>query len=142
MVCRRRAAAAILPLALLAAACGSASGAAKVKHGVPMVVTIDHGHRVILRATVPYGSNALLDIKRDASSIGTLFGGRYVSSIDGHSQSYATNTYWIVYVNCVASNVGAAEITVEKGDTLWWDLRHTVGALPAAPDPACPFRKR
>lgn len=106
-----------------------------------MEVTLDHGRTVLLHTTVPYGSNALLDLKRDATSIGTLFGGRYVSSIDGHAQNYSANTYWVVYVNCVASNVGAAEITLKKGDTVWWELRHVTGALPTTPDPACPFRR-
>jgi len=129
-------------LATAAAGCGSSGSTPAVKHGVPMEVTLDHGKTVVQRATVPYGSNAMLDLKRDARSIGTLFDGRYVSSIDGHSQSYSSNTYWIVYVNCVAANVGATQITVKKGDTIWWDLRHVVGPLPTTADPACPFRHR
>jgi len=123
----------------VAAACGSSAALPKTKTGVPMEVSLDHGRTVVLKATLPYGSNAMRDLER-AARLQTSYGGKFVSAIDGHAQDTATSTYWLLYIDCRPASVGATEITLKKGETVWWDLRKTAAALPSTPDPACPFK--
>ncbi|HUZ84249.1 MAG TPA: DUF4430 domain-containing protein [Gaiellales bacterium] len=133
-----RRAAAVPAVSAVAAGGGSSTAATAVKNGVPMEVTLDHSRIRILHTTVPYGSSALADLERVAHA-GTAYGGKFVTSIDVHGKDVSISTYWLIYVNCRPAQVGAADITVRRGDRIWWDLRRTSGALPTGPDPACPF---
>ena len=128
-------------VAVAAAGCGSGSGSSTkaAAHGAPMEVTLDHGKTVVLKTRVAYGSNAMIDLKRHAS-VQTGDGGKFVSAINGHAQNTGSSTYWLLYIDCKPASVGATQITVRKGETVWWDLRATGSSLPTTADPACPFK--
>jgi Domain of unknown function (DUF4430) len=126
-------------LALVAAGCGSSVAAPTVKTGAPMDITLNHGKTVLVKTTLAYGSNAMTDLKRIAR-VQTSSAGKFVSAINGHAQDTSSSTYWLLYVNCRPASVGATQITIKKGETIWWDLRKTGATLPSKPDPACPFK--
>jgi hypothetical protein len=126
-------------LALVATACGSSSAAPPVKTGAPMEVTLNHGRTVLVKTTLAYGSNAMMDLQRSAH-VQTSYAGKFVSAINGHAQDTSSSTYWLLYVNCRPASVGATDITIKQGETIWWDLRKTGATLPSRPDAACPFK--
>ena len=126
-------------VAVAATGCGSSSSTKPVVHGAPMEVTLNHAKTVLLKTRVAYGSNAMIDLKRHAS-VQTGDGGKFVSAINGHAQNTASSTYWLLYIDCKPASVGATQITVKKGETVWWDLRATGSSLPTTADPACPFK--
>jgi hypothetical protein len=61
----------------------------------------------------------------------TRYGGGFVQSIDGLAggREGGRPVDWFIYVNGVESQVGAADVTLHDGDTVWWD-RHDWGATP------------
>lgn len=133
-------AAALAAVVVLAATgCGSSSTTKAVAHGAPMEVSLNHGKTVLLKTRVAYGSNAMIDLKRHAN-VQTGDGGKFVSAVNGHAQNTGSSTYWLLYIDCKPASVGATEITIKKGETVWWDLRATGSNLPTTADPACPFK--
>jgi hypothetical protein len=51
-------------------------------------------------------------------------GGKFVTGIEGIDQDEGKEQYWLYYINGVAAEKGAAEITLEEGDVEWWDLHN------------------
>jgi hypothetical protein len=51
-------------------------------------------------------------------------GGKFVTGIEGVDQNEGKEQYWLYYINGVAAEKGAAEITLEEGDVEWWDLHN------------------
>jgi hypothetical protein len=57
--------------------------------------------------------------------IETRYGGGYVKSIDGVSEAErGGHPYdWFFFVNGIESPIGAADVSVEGGERIWWDNR-------------------
>ena len=90
-----------------------------------LLVTEDFGTRVIGARVVqelPANETAMRMLQRNFD-VETAYGGRYVQAIDGRAGSRAGQRDWFFFVNGIASDVGAAEVDVHGGDSVWWD-RH------------------
>lgn len=46
----------------------------------------------------------------------------FVQSIEGHQQDEAANKWWLFDVNGEMAEVGAAELSLNEGDTITWKL--------------------
>ena len=110
----------VLALGTLAlAGCGSAtSGAAPGRATV--WVTRDRGAVMLHVAKVPAGLTAMQGLQRVAQ-VGTRYGGRYVSSVDGVGEQ--GRRAWFYYVNGYLADRSAAEYRLRAGDVEWWDFR-------------------
>lgn len=49
----------------------------------------------------------------------------FITSINGHQQDPATQTYWMYRVNGKMAAKGANQLTVKKGDQITWTLAST-----------------
>lgn len=105
--------------------------------GVAVLVTADWGTAVIADDEAPAGT--ALSATADVAEVDTEYGGRYVTAIadevgDGERD-------WLFRINGVESDVGAADVEVTGGNTVWWDIRRWPGrihvplAIGAWPDP-------
>jgi hypothetical protein len=92
------------------------------ENATAILVTTDCGADVVLEKTaVDPGQTALQALDRVAA-IETEDGGLFVTAIEGVEQDTDAQLAWLYYVNGVAAEKGAAEITLEEGDVEWWDL--------------------
>ncbi len=121
-----------LVLALGLASCGgddTSSGSPQPAASPPVaaeataiLVTKSCGEEVVLAKTaVDPGQTALQALDRVAD-LETDSGGAFVTAIDGVEQDTDAQLAWLYYVNGVAADKGAAEVTLEEGDVEWWDL--------------------
>lgn len=62
---------------------------------------------------------------RRAHSVGTRYDGRFVQSIDGleGGSEQGRPVDWFFYVNGAEATVGAADLRLGEGDSVWWDRR-------------------
>ncbi|HEX4753781.1 MAG TPA: DUF4430 domain-containing protein, partial [Solirubrobacterales bacterium] len=69
-------------------------------------------------------SDTVMRFLEGEDEIATRYGGGYVESIDGVSESERNgHPYdWFFFVNGVLSPVGAAEVQLEGGEKVWWDI--------------------
>jgi hypothetical protein len=127
---RQGAGAVIAALALLAASaavtgCGLGEGE-RSEGEATLTVTRDYGAESLLEAAVedPPATENVMRLLDGEAEVETAYGGGFVQSIDGHAGDTdgARRTDWFFYVNGVESPVGAAEVDVEAGDRIWWDL--------------------
>ncbi len=115
----RRAAVALLLVALALAGCGRAQRGAGT---ATLWVTRDRGAVVMIVATVPAGQT-LVRALRSRARVKTRYGGRFVQSIDGVEGSLGKRHDWFWFVNGLAGDRSAAEYRLHAGDVAWWDYR-------------------
>lgn len=126
---RRSPLAAVIGAALAALAvggCGFGAGEPPGKTGLR--VTKDFGSVPMIDTDSPKssGSDTVMRLlQRNASSVGTRFGGAFVQSIDGVSAGMRNGGSfdWYFYVNGYISDKGAASVKLHPADRVWWDLR-------------------
>jgi hypothetical protein len=90
---------------------------------VRVTVTRDFGGRTLLSARAAPGQSAMNALRRVAH-VGTSYGGRFVSSIDGLSGDPSAGDAWLYFVNGIQADRGATSYTLHLGDREWWDYRY------------------
>src|ERR1700760_300741 len=113
----------LLGVALAAAGCGLGPGS-KVG-SVDLTVTRDFGAKKLVEASGEANeSDTVMRFLEEEVEIETRYGGGYVKSIDGLEESErGGHPYdWFFWVNGVLSPTGAAEVSVDGGDKIWWDI--------------------
>jgi hypothetical protein len=123
----------LLGVALAAAGCGLGPG--KSVGSVDLTVTRDFGASTIVESSGEANeSDTVLRFLEKEVEIQTRYGGGFVRSIDGVSESErGGHPYdWFFWVNGVLSPTGAAEVSLENGDKVWWDI-HDWAASEGAP---------
>jgi hypothetical protein len=119
----------VLVLAFALAGCG-ASGRG---HGTATLwVTTDRGAHLVFSGPVPAGSDGIRTVQGELK-VTTRYGGRYLQSVKGIAGSLTGQRDWFFYVNGIAGNRSAAEVTIHAGDVLWWDYRAWNGATMNVP---------
>ena len=127
---RRRSAAvagALLLLGAALAAAGCGFGAGGSVGTVELTVTRDFGAGKIAEASGEANeSDTVLRFLEKEAEIQTRYGGGYVKSIDGVGESErGGHPYdWFFFVNGVLSPTGSAEVSLEDGDKVWWDIHN------------------
>jgi hypothetical protein len=132
-----------LAAAALLAGCGLGAGAAP--SGVKLSVTEDFGTKSLLTYSTPKvgGAETAMSLLMRNATVGTEYGGGFVSSIDGHSEGheYGKPLDWFYYVNGEEAEKGAADTVVHSGDHIWWDLhdwsqsQHIPAVVGSFPEP-------
>lgn len=109
--------------------------------GGALWISRDRGQQVILSAAVEPGVTVIQALGAVAD-IETAFGGRFVQSIEGIEGDLTGQSDWFYLVNGIEPDVGAAELKVREGDTIWWDYRswidsasHPAAVVGAFPEP-------
>ncbi|HVW47687.1 MAG TPA: DUF4430 domain-containing protein [Solirubrobacterales bacterium] len=123
----------LLGAALAAAGCGLGPGS-KVG-SVDLTVTRDFGATKLTEVSGEANeSDTVLRFLEREAEIETRYGGGYVKSIDGVSESErGGHPYdWFFFVDGVLSPTGAAEVQLEGGAKIWWDL-HNWSATEGSP---------
>jgi hypothetical protein len=123
----------LLGVALAAAGCGLGPGS-KVG-SVDLTVTRDFGATKVAEASGEANeSDTVMRFLEGETEIETRYGGGYVKSIDGLEESErGGHPYdWFFWVNGVISPTGAAEVPLEGGEKIWWDI-HNWSASEGAP---------
>jgi hypothetical protein len=113
----------LLGVALVTAGCGLGPGSGVGT--VDLTVTRDFGAEKLSEASGEANeSDTVMRFLEAEDEIETRYGGGYVKSIDGVSESESGgNPYdWFFYLNGVESPVGAAEVSLEGGEKVWWDI--------------------
>ncbi len=67
---------------------------------------------------------SVMEILKSNLKVVTAYGGGFVSSLEGLKNGAATGGLrqdWFFYVNGIASNRGADQVSVTGGDRIWWD---------------------
>jgi hypothetical protein len=120
--------AAVLAVLALAAAAiaGCGFGEGEPSDGTAsLTVTRDYGAEEMLSADVedPTRSETVMRMLDREADIETRYGGGFVQSIDGVSGTIedGRRTDWFFYVNGAESPIGAADVEVAAGDSVWWD---------------------
>jgi hypothetical protein len=119
----------VLVVAFALAGCGESGRA----HGTATLwVTTDRGQHVVFSGPVSAGSDGIRTVEGKLK-VTTRYGGRYLQSVNGVSGSLAQQRDWFFYVNGIEGDRSAAEVTIHKGDVLWWDYRKWNGATMHVP---------
>jgi hypothetical protein len=104
---------------------GCGLGAGRAPTAVQVLVTQDFGAHELHRVAglKVQGQETVMSLLVRNYSVGTLFGGGFVESIDGVSggQEAGQPVDWFYYVNGVEAGKGAAATNVHPGDHIWWD---------------------
>jgi hypothetical protein len=120
----RLTAAAALAVAVAVAGCGIGTGKAADGEAA-LTLTRDYGAEDIVEATIegPTPSDTVIRVLDREAEITTRYGGGFVQSIEGIAGGTdgERSRDWFFYVNGIESPVGAAEVSVEAGDRIWWD---------------------
>lgn len=116
----------VAALACTVAVAGCGVGAGDRSEGeARLIVTRDYGSQDVLEATVedPTESDSVIRVLDREAEITTRYGGGFVQSIEGIAGGTdgGRSHDWFFYVNGIESSVGAAEVDVEPGDSIWWD---------------------
>ncbi len=104
-----------------------------------LVVSADFGKNTIFDETVDinYAVTAL-DLLKNNLSVGTAYGGGFITSIEGIKSGYLNQPVqrkdWFLYVNGILTNTGGLDYKIRNGDTIhWyyrdWSFRQAVSAL-------------
>jgi Domain of unknown function (DUF4430) len=115
----------LLGVALAAAGCGLGPGS-KVG-SVDLTVTRDFGATKVTEASGEANeSDTVMRFLEKEAEIETRYGGGYVKSIDGLEESErGGHPYdWFFWVDGVISSTGAAEVSLEGGEKIWWDIHN------------------
>ncbi len=120
----------------VAAASGCGLGAGDTPSGVRLTVSEDFGNRPLIQRERPAaeGRETVMRLLQRNARVTTRYGGGFVQSIDGRGAQRRGGELrdWFFYVNGVESEKGAASVTVNEGDRIWWD-RHEWGAAMRVP---------
>lgn len=119
--------------ALVAAGCGLGPGSGVGT--VDLTVTREFGAVKISESSGEANeSDTVMRFLEGEDEIETRYGGGYVKSIDGVTESEREgHPYdWFFFVNGVLSPIGAAEVSLEGGEKIWWDI-HDWAATEASP---------
>lgn len=115
---------AALLVAALTAGCGQdASAVPAGPAGVRVTITRDYGATVLHDGRAAPGQSAMNALRR-ISQVDTSYGGRFVQSVDGLAGDRSGHEDWLYFINGIAPDVGATDITLHPGDTEWWDRRY------------------
>jgi hypothetical protein len=109
-------------VALAAAGCGLGAGA--TVGTVDLTVTREFGAQKLAESSGEANeSDTVMRFLESEAEIETSYGGGFVKSIDGVTEAErGGHPYdWFFYVNGVLSPVGAAEVSLEGGERIWWD---------------------
>jgi hypothetical protein len=116
----------LLGAALVAAGCGLGPGD-KVG-SVDLTVTREFGTVNVSESSgeANESDTVMRFLEGEVEDLETRYGGGYVKSIDGIEESErGGHPYdWFFYVNGVESPVGAAEVSLEGGEQVWWDMHN------------------
>jgi hypothetical protein len=110
---------------LAAAGCGLGAGAGVGT--VKVTVTREFGAVKLSESSGEANeSDTVMRFLEGQDEITTRYGGGYVESIDGVTESERNgHPYdWFFFVNGVLSPVGAAEVQLEGGEKVWWDIHN------------------
>jgi hypothetical protein len=113
----------VLGTALVAAGCGLGPGS--TVGSVDLTVTREFGAEKVAESSgEATESDTVMRFLEGEEEIDTRYGGGYVKSIDGIGETERDgHPYdWFFYVNGVESPVGAAQVSLEGGERIWWDL--------------------
>ncbi|HEX3902966.1 MAG TPA: DUF4430 domain-containing protein [Polyangia bacterium] len=114
----------LLGAAVVAAGCGLGPGD-KVG-SVDLTVTREFGAVPVTESSgeANESDTVMRFLEGEVEELQTRYGGGYVKSIDGIEESeHGGHPYdWFFYVNGVESPVGAAEVSLEGGEKVWWDM--------------------
>lgn len=129
-----RGVAAAVAFGCAAAVAGCGFGPGESSQGTAtLTVTRDYGSRALVEAVDPDPpeSETVVRLLDREAEITTRYGGGFVQSIDGLAGGEADGrrSDWFFYVNGVESERGAAEVTVQGGDRIWWDYRDWTDAM-------------
>jgi Domain of unknown function (DUF4430) len=119
--------------AIVAAGCGLGAGAGVGQ--VDLTVTREFGAVMVSHTSGEANeSDTVMRFLEGQDEIETRYGGGYVKSIDGIAESErGGRPYdWFFYVNGIESPIGAAEVSLEGGEQVWWD-NHNWGATDHIP---------
>jgi hypothetical protein len=108
--------------AIVAAGCGLGAGAGVGQ--VDLTVTREFGTVKVSESSGEANeSDTVMRFLEGQDEIATRYGGGYVKSIDGVAESeHGGHPYdWFFYVNGIESPIGAAEVSLEGGERVWWD---------------------
>ncbi len=124
----------LLGAALVAAGCGLGPGD-KVG-SVDLAVTREFGAVKVTESSgeANESDTVMRFLEGEVDELETRYGGGYVKSINGIEETErGGHPYdWFFYVNGVESPVGAAEVSLEGGERIWWDM-HDWSASAHAP---------
>lgn len=120
---------AALLLTLVIGGCGTSKSAdpreSSSTPGVAVLITEDWGSVVRLRGEAPAGS--ALAATTAVAQTDTEYGGRYVTAIDGERGDGERD--WLFRINGIEADVGAADVELAGGNTVWWDIRRWPGRI-------------
>jgi hypothetical protein len=109
-------------VALAVAGCGLGPGAAVGRVG--LTVTREFGAVKLAESSGEANeSDTVMRFLESEAEIETSYGGGFVRSIDGVTEAERSgHPYdWFFYVDGVLSPVGAAAVSLEGGERIWWD---------------------
>ncbi len=105
--------------------------------GFQLPEKIETGNEIQLMVTRDYGASYLgnysivsvekmsvMEILKSNLKVETAYGGGFVSSLEGLKNGGTVGGMrqdWFFYVNGIASNRGADQVSVTGGDRIWWD---------------------
>ena len=115
----------LLGAAVVAAGCGLGPGAKVGK--VDLSVTREFGAVKVAESSGEADeSDTVMRFLEGEVDIETRYGGGFVKSIDGFEETQrGGHPYdWFFYVNGVESPVGAAEVSLQGGERIWWDIHN------------------
>jgi hypothetical protein len=127
--------------AVVAAGCGLGAGASVGE--VELTVTKEFGAEKVSESSGEANeSDTVMRFLEGQDEIETRYGGGYVKSIDGVEESErGGHPYdWFFFVDGVLSTTGAAEVQLQGGEKIWWDIHDwaasegppaVVGSFPA-----------
>jgi hypothetical protein len=116
----------LLGAAVVAAGCGLGAGS---KVGtVDLTVTREFGAVKVAETSgeANESDTVMRFLEGEVDELETRYGGGYVKSIDGFEEAQrGGHPYdWFFYVNGVESPIGAAEVSLNGGEKIWWDIHN------------------
>lgn len=120
--------------AALGAGCGLGPGdSTDGRATTTLTVTRDYGVEPVLQTDVsdPPESETVMRLLDREAEIETRYGGGFVQSIEGVEGGFEDGRShdWFFYVNGVESQIGAADVSVQGGDRIWWDHHDWTSAM-------------
>ena len=114
----------LLGVAVVAAGCGLGPG--EEVGSVDLTVTREFGATKMLEASgeANESDTVMRFLEGEVEDLQTRYGGGYVKSIDGVTEGErGGRPYdWFFSVNGVESPIGAAEVSLDGGEKIWWDI--------------------
>jgi len=115
---------ALLALAGVLAGCETRAQEAP-EAGAPaatLIATADYGADVLLETRVDPGQS-VMRATRGATEVETAYAGGFVAAMLGRESDRAGRRDWFFFVNGAVSPVGAKDVRLADGDSIWWDHR-------------------